>query len=165
MSNLERKVNAMIRLQLASDESEKEAALAELKQLSASTDTEPVMNDRDVLAEEMIHELLKKVGVHTANLGHKYLVYGIGEAIKNPNLTDSMTDAFYPKIAMQFRTSCTRAERAIRYCIEFAFAYCDMTVLYEIFGPTISVEKNKVTVTEFVARLANIVRIQMRKVA
>ena len=73
MSNLERKVNAMIRLQLAQDESEKEAALAELKKLSASADAEPVMNDRDVLAEEMIHDLLAKVGVHTANLGHKYL--------------------------------------------------------------------------------------------
>ena len=49
MSNLERKVNAMIRLQLASDESEKEAALAELKLLSTAADTEPV-KDRDVLA-------------------------------------------------------------------------------------------------------------------
>ena len=186
MSNLERKVNAMIRLQLAQDESEKEAALAELKQLNASTDTEPVMNDRDVLAEEMIHDLLAKVGVPTANLGHKYLVYGIAEAVKNPNLTDNMTYRFYPEIARRFdRTSArverairhgdefafrfdstsARAERAIRHSIELAFTYGDATELDEIFGATISAEKGKVVVGEFVSRLANIVRIQLRKVA
>lgn len=165
MSNLERKVNAMIRLQLASDESEKEAALAELKQLSTAADTELVKNDRDVLAEEMIHELLKKVGVPTANLGHKYLVYGIGEAVKNPDLTDNMTYGFYPKIAFRFDSASARAERAIRHSIELALTYGDATELDEIFGATIIAEKGKVVVGEFVSRLANIVRIQLRKVA
>lgn len=165
MSNLERKVNAMIRLQLAQDESEKEAALAELKQLSASTDTEPVMNDRDVLAEEIIHELLKKVGVPTANLGHKYLVYGIREVVKNPSLTDNMVFGFYPKIAQQFDSTASRVERAIRHGVELAFTYGDITVLDEIFGATISGQKGKVVVSEFVARLANIVRIRLRKKA
>lgn len=164
MSNLERKVNAMIRLQLASDESEKEAALAELKQLSTAADTESV-KDRDVLAEEMIHDLLAKVGVPTANLGHKYLVYGIAEAVKNPNLTDNMTYRFYPEIARRFDTTSARAERAIRHGVELSFLYGDATELDKIFGCTISAEKGKVVVTEFVARMANIVRIQMRKVA
>ena len=165
MSNLERKVNAMIRLQLAQDESEKEAALAELKQLSTAADTELVKNDRDVLAEEMIHDLLAKVGVPTANLGHKYLVYGIAEAVKNPNLTYNMTYRFYPEIARRFDTTSARAERAIRHGVELSFLYGDATELDKIFGCTISTEKGKVVVTEFVARLANIVRIQMRKVA
>lgn len=164
MSNLERKVNAMIRLQLAQDESEKEAALAELKKLSTAADEEPV-NDRDVLAEEMIHELLKKVGVPSANLGHKYLVYGIGEAVKNPDLTDNMTYGFYPKIAFRFDSTYARAERAIRHSIELAFTYGDATELDEIFGATIRAEKGKVVVGEFVSRLANIVRIQLRKAA
>lgn len=164
MSNLERKVNAMIRLQLAQDSSEKEAALAELKLLSTAADTEPV-KDRDVLAEEMIHELLKKVGVPTANLGHKYLVYGIGEAVKKPDLTDNMTYGFYPKIAFRFDSTSARVERAIRHGVELAFTYGDITVLDEIFGATISGQKGKVVVSEFVARLANIVRIQLRKAA
>lgn len=174
MSDLERKVNAMIRLQLAEDESEKEAALAELKQLSATGYPEEVNEDRDcsrredkrdVLAEEMIHELLKKAGCPAANLGHKYLVYGIREVVKNPSLTDNMVFGFYPKIAQQFDTTASRAERAIRHNIECAFLYGNFDDLEELFGNAINTEKGKVVVTEFVARLANIVRIRLRKTA
>lgn len=165
MSNLERKVNAMIRIQLASDESEKEAALAELKQLSTFDDAEPAKNYWDVLAEEMIHELLAKIGVPTANLGHKYLVYGICEVVKNPGLTDIMLCGFYPRVAMEFDTSPSRVERAIRNSIEISFTHGDFNALLELFGNSLTAEKGKVTVTEFVARLANIVRIQLRKTA
>lgn len=164
MSNLERKVNAMIRLQLAQDESEKEAALAELKQLSASNDTEPVI-DLDVRMEEIIHELLKKIGCPAANLGHKYLVYGIKEVVKNPDLTDNMISLFYPLIALQFDSTATRVDRSIRNSIETAFKYGDFNVLEELFGNSINEKKRKVTATEFVARMANVVRIQLRKTA
>jgi two-component system response regulator (stage 0 sporulation protein A) len=164
MSNLERKVNAMIRLQLAQDESEKEAALAELKRLSTSDDAELVI-DLDLRMEEIIHELLKKAGCPAANLGHKYLVYGIKEVVKDPGLIDRMVYGFYPKIAQHFDTTATRAERAVRHSIECAFMYGSIDEQKGIFGNSINPEKGKVVVSEFVARLANIVRIQLRKTA
>lgn len=149
--NIEEKLNAIIEYILAETEEEKEAAVAILQK--ADTTKRNVNN-----VEEQIANILLEIGVPEHIKGHRYSVYAIQLVADNPDIIDSVTGQLYPAVAEKFNTTGSRAERAIRHGIECAWDRCDLEEKEKYFGSTISAYRGKPTNSEFIARIANIVR-------
>ena len=75
------------------------------------------------------------------------------------------TFGLYPQIAAKFDTTVSRVERAIRHAIEVAWDRGDLDTLQRFFGNTVSNTKGKPTNSEFIARIANVVRQRMWEAA
>lgn len=149
--NIEEKLNAIIEYILAETEEEKEAAVAILRKADT---TKRNVNS----VEEQIANILLEIGVPEHIKGHRYSVYAIQLVVDNPDIIDSVTGKLYPAVAEKFNTTGSRAERAIRHGIECAWDRCDLGEKEKYFGSTISAYRGKPTNSEFIARIANIVR-------
>lgn len=149
--NIEEKVNAIINYILADTEQEKESIISVLRKSDAA-------NTGIKSVEKEIATILCEIGLPENIKGHRYSVYAIKVAVKNPDIIDAITKELYPTVAEKFNTTASRAERAIRHAIECAWDRCDFEVVEKYFGSTISKYKGKPTNSEFIARIANIVR-------
>ncbi len=109
--------------------------------------------------EVRVSEVLKELGMPRNILGFRYARTAIILAYKNPNIVDSITRELYPQVAKLHDTTPLRAERAIRHAIEAMWSRCDTDVLYEYFGNTTSSSKGKATNSEFIAMLADYLRL------
>ena len=146
MSELEKKVNALIALCTANDEVEKSSIIDQLKGLASSA------------KKISVADVLLEIGVPDAISGHRYVKYAIELATANPEIVHFMTKGLYPEVAKRFGTTPSRAERAIRHAIESAWDRGDLDVLERYFGNTVSISKGKPTNSEFIARIANYLR-------
>jgi len=110
-----------------------------------------------------ITQHLKKLGVPASVLGYGYLKHGIYYALNDTTLMHSVTTRLYPMIAKDYDTTPQRVERAIRHAIELSFngAYFDgdrAKIVDEYFGNTISAKRGKTTNSEFIASVAEKIR-------
>ncbi len=151
MTVLEMKVEALMK---CVDQDAFEKAMAEIG--AAHFGTTKV--DKDRLLRHEIHEMMLQIGIPANLVGHPQMAYGVELAVKNPNIINAMTKEFYPAVAEQFNTTPARTERAFRHAIEVAWTRCDYDVLNYYFGNSISANRSKPTNSEFVARIANIIR-------
>lgn len=119
----------------------------------------------DTDLELMITEILHQIGVPAHIKGYHYLRDGIILSIKNPEMISSITKQLYPTVAKDFRTTPSRVERAIRHAIEVAWDRGDVDVLNSYFGYTINIGRGKPTNSEFVAMIADKLRLQMKATA
>ncbi len=103
--------------------------------------------------------LLHKVGVPAHIMGYKYLRDAIILAVKDLNIIEHVTKELYPTIARNYQTTSSRVERAIRHAIEVAWDRENFQVISDIFGYTVSKESKKATNSEFIALLADKIRI------
>ena len=115
--------------------------------------------------EYLIRELLLELGAPDHLVGHPYVVQAILLVVQDRTYIDSITFGLYPQLAARFDTTASRVERAIRHLVEVTWSRGDMDVLVRYFGNTVSPEKGKPTNGEFVARLANIVKLRMKEAA
>lgn len=113
--------------------------------------------ERDVT--EMIHE----IGVPAHIKGYQYLREAIMMSIEDVEMLGSITKILYPTIAKKFQTTPSRVERAIRHAIEVAWSRGKMETLDNLFGYTINTGKGKPTNSEFIALIADKMRLQYRK--
>ncbi len=74
----------------------------------------------------------------------------------------SITKILYPTIAKKYRTTASRVERAIRHAIEVAWNRGRMETLDDMFGYTINTGKGKPTNSEFIALIADKIRLKYR---
>lgn len=162
MSELEKKVNVIARMLLAQNAVDAENARSKLVTLmeSAKTATQCEMD-----AEDHVREVLLDIGVPDNLIGHGYLVDGIMMAIEDPTLLNKITSSLYPAIAQNNDTTASRVERAIRHAVEVAFDRTDMDALAKYFGNTISLNRGKPVNSEFLARIANVVKMRMKHAA
>lgn len=151
MSNMEKKLDAVVRCLTAGNEEERARARDALRSLSKES-----QQPRD--REGEICRLLLELGVPDHIKGHRYLVEAIRLAVAEPEILDAVTKELYPRTAGAFHSTAPRAERAIRHAIETAWLRGDMDVMARYFGNTVDVSRGKPTNSEFIARLANMVR-------
>ena len=78
-------------------------------------------------------------------------------------MISSITKVLYPTIAKQFQTTPSRVERAIRHAIEVAWSRGRMETLDTLFGYTINTGKGKPTNSEFIALIADKIRLKYRE--
>lgn len=156
--NIEQKVNAIMRYIVAESQEEKEKVTAEIKAM-----IEPVAKENKISnIEDVISEILVEIGMPSHILGYRYSVYAIKIAVETPDIIDAITDKLYPGVAEHYGVTAIRVERSIRRGIECAWDRCDLDVIEKYFGNTISINKGKPTNSEFIARIADIVRRRIR---
>lgn len=119
--------------------------------------TEPVKDlEKDVT--DMIHE----IGVPAHIKGYQYLREAIMMSVDDMEMLNSITKILYPTIAKKFQTTPSRVERAIRHAIEVAWSRGKMETLDGLFGYTINTGKGKPTNSEFIALIADKIRLSYR---
>lgn len=112
--------------------------------------------------EKEITRQIRAIGVPAHLRGYHYLRCAIQFSVeaKKPS-TIAVTKDIYPYIAKQFNTRPALVERSIRNAIEVAWTRGNTKVLHQFFGYTIDDFKGKPTNAEFIAMIADRVRIQM----
>lgn len=120
--------------------------------LSAELDKHTV----DAAITKVIHE----IGVPAHIKGYHYLREAIGIVYQDVEILGSITKVLYPRIADRYRTTPSRVERAIRHSIEVAWGRGNMDAIRSVFGYTVSASKTKPTNSEFIAMIADKLRIE-----
>ncbi len=121
--------------------------------------TEEVHHDLEQDVTNMIHE----IGVPAHIKGYQYLREAIMMSVEDPAMISSITKILYPTIGKRFQTTPSRVERAIRHAIEVAWSRGRMETLDSLFGYTIDTGKGKPTNSEFIALIADKIRLSYRK--
>ena len=120
--------------------------------------TKSVEDNIEALVTNVIHEL----GVPAHIKGYQYLREAIIMVIDNIDIINQITKQLYPDIAKRFKTTPSRVERAIRHAIEVAWARGEQQTVESIFGYTISASKGKPTNSEFIAMIADKLRLELK---
>ena len=121
-----------------------------------SKQSEPVKKDLEILVTEFIHE----VGVPAHIKGYQYLRDAIMMTVNDPEMLGAITKILYPEIAKKHKTTSSRVERAIRHAIVVAWSRGKLETIEEMFGYTINTGKGKPTNSEFIALIADKIRLQ-----
>ncbi|WP_406676318.1 sporulation transcription factor Spo0A [Moorella sp. ACPs] len=109
----------------------------------------------DVEVTKIIHQM----GVPAHIKGYQYLREAILMVIDDVSLLGAVTKELYPLVARKFMTTPSRVERAIRHAIELAWDRGNVEMMNKFFGYTINVERGKPTNSEFIAMIADKLRI------
>lgn len=115
--------------------------------------------DIELIVTDVIHQ----IGVPAHIKGYHYLREAIILSIEDAEMINSVTKLLYPTIAKKFKTTSSRVERAIRHGIEVAWDRGDVDTLNAYFGFTIHNSRGKPTNSEFIAMIADRLKLQMRK--
>lgn len=116
--------------------------------------------DIEVIVTRMIHE----IGVPAHIKGYQYLRDSIIISIQDMDILNSITKQLYPTIAQLHNTTSSRVERAIRHAIEVAWNRGKMDTIDELFGYTINAGKGKPTNSEFIALIADKIRLEHKNI-
>lgn len=112
--------------------------------------------------EVKVTEILHEIGVPAHIKGYNYLRDSIIMSIENPDIINAVTKQLYPGVAKKYETTSSRVERAIRHAIEVAWDRGDVDVLNSYFGYTIHNDRGKPTNSEFIAMIADKLRLQIK---
>ncbi|HHX86658.1 MAG TPA: sporulation transcription factor Spo0A [Firmicutes bacterium] len=114
---------------------------------------------RKVPLEEEVTGMLHQIGITAYIKGYLYLRKAIMMVVEDVDLLGSITKILYPAIAEHFDTTPSRVERAIRHAIEVAWSRNNIEIIKKFFGYTIKTDKGKPTNSEFIAMLADRLRL------
>lgn len=112
--------------------------------------------------EALVTNVIHEVGVPAHIKGYQYLREAIMMVVNDIDVINQITKSLYPKIAYKFNTTPSRVERAIRHAIEVAWGRGDQKTVENIFGYTISAAKGKPTNSEFIAMIADKLRLELK---
>lgn len=112
--------------------------------------------------EKDVTEMIHEIGVPAHIKGYQYLREAIMMSVKDNEMLNSITKVLYPSIAKRYQTTPSRVERAIRHAIEVAWSRGKMETLDALFGYTINTGKGKPTNSEFIALIADKIRLQYK---
>lgn len=112
--------------------------------------------------ETNITNMMHDIGVPAHIKGYLYLREAITMVYHDIELLGSITKILYPDIAKKFNTTASRVERAIRHAIEVAWNRGNIDSITDLFGYTVNVSKAKPTNSEFIAMVADKLRLKYR---
>ena len=112
--------------------------------------------------EARITNIIHEIGVPAHIKGYIYLREAIAMIIEDMELLGAVTKELYPSIASKFNTTPSRVERAIRHAIEVAWTRGKVDTIDKIFGYTVNTNKGKPTNSEFIAMVADKLRLEMQ---
>jgi two-component system response regulator (stage 0 sporulation protein A) len=124
---------------------------------SQSVSTFNSSQDVEIIVTKIFHQ----IGVPAHIKGYHYLREAIMLAIKDIDIINSVTKQLYPSVAKKYETTSSRVERAIRHAIEVAWDRGDVDILNSYFGYTIHNSRGKPTNSEFIAMIADKLRLQL----
>lgn len=112
--------------------------------------------------EAQVTKIIHQIGVPAHIKGYQFLRTAILMTIKDSEIINSVTKVLYPSVAKKYSTTTSRVERAIRHAIEVAWDRGDVDVLNSYFGYTIQNNRGKPTNSEFIAMIADNLRLKYR---
>lgn len=112
--------------------------------------------------ETDVTNIIHEVGVPAHIKGYQYLRDAIIMSVNDMEMLNSITKILYPTIAKRHQTTPSRVERAIRHAIEVAWSRGKMDTIDELFGYTVSNGKGKPTNSEFIALIADKIRLEYK---
>ena len=120
----------------------------------------PAFLTRDL--EKDVTDMIHEIGVPAHIKGYQYLREAIMMSVEDVEMLGSITKVLYPTIAKKYQTTPSRVERAIRHAIEVAWSRGKMDTIDELFGYTIHNGKGKPTNSEFIALIADKIRLEYK---
>ena len=118
-------------------------------------------NNLQISITKILHEL----GIPSHIKGYQYIREAIGIIYEHPETIGGITKELYPELENKFNTTVSRVERAIRHAIEVSWNRGNWTLMEEIFGHSVDIDKAKPTNSEFVVTIADKLRLEFHKLA
>ena len=112
--------------------------------------------------EALVTNVIHEIGVPAHIKGYQYLREAIMMVVSDIDIINQITKQLYPEIAHKYHTTPSRVERAIRHAIEVAWGRGEQGVVESIFGYTVSASKGKPTNSEFIAMIADKLRLELK---
>ena len=112
--------------------------------------------------ETHVTNIIHEIGIPAHIKGYHYLRDAIIMAIEDMDVLNAITKILYPTVAKKHQTTSSRVERAIRHAIEVAWSRGKLDTLEALFGYTVSTGKGKPTNSEFIALIADKIRLEQK---
>lgn len=112
--------------------------------------------------EAQVTNIIHDVGVPAHIKGYQYLREAIIMVVNDIDVINQITKSLYPQIASKYSTTASRVERAIRHAIEVAWSRAQNEAVEGIFGYTVSASRGKPTNSEFIAMIADKLRLELK---
>ncbi len=112
--------------------------------------------------EAQVTKIIHQIGVPAHIKGYQYLRTAILLTVNDSDIINSVTKVLYPSVAKKYSTTTSRVERAIRHAIEVAWDRGDVDTLNSYFGYTIQNNRGKPTNSEFIAMIADNLRLKYK---
>ena len=125
----------------------------------------PARQDPGSLPEDIetqVTRIIHQIGVPAHIKGYQYLRSAILMTVRDSDVINSVTKVLYPSVAKKYQTTTSRVERAIRHAIEVAWDRGDVETLNSYFGYTIQNSRGKPTNSEFIAMIADNLRLKYK---
>ena len=123
-----------------------------------SKQSEKYDSDLEMEITNIIHE----IGVPAHIKGYQYIRSAITMVVDDIDLLSAVTKELYPEIAKKYNTTPSRVERAIRHAIEVAWNRGKIDTIDKLFGYTVHTDKGKPTNSEFIAIIADKLRLERK---
>ncbi len=146
-SNLLEYVNSMLK-------SRSEKGVSDMQEKKSDDSTPDI--------EAQVTRIIHQIGVPAHIKGYQYLRTAILLTVKDSDIINSVTKVLYPSVAKKYSTTTSRVERAIRHAIEVAWDRGDVDTLNSYFGYTIQNNRGKPTNSEFIAMIADNLRLKYK---
>lgn len=135
-----------------------------LERMRAAAGAEAVEEENEVHAlERQVTAVIHEVGVPAHIKGYQYVREAIVIAVQDMDVINAVTKVLYPEVARRYNTTPSRVERAVRHAIEVAWDRGDLETLQRYFGYTVSNTKGKPTNSEFIAMIADKIRLEGKR--
>ena len=112
--------------------------------------------------ETRVTDMIHEIGIPAHIKGYHYLIDAIMMAVEDMDVLNAITKVLYPTVAKMHQTTASRVERAIRHAIEVAWSRGKLDTLDHLFGYTVSNGKGKPTNSEFIALIADTIRLETK---
>ncbi len=109
-----------------------------------------------------VTSMMHQIGIPAHVKGYQYIRDAILMVVEDVSLLGAVTKELYPAIAKKYDTAPSRVERGIRHAIELAWERGHTETLKRIFGYSMNIERQKPTNSEFVALLADKLRVMSK---
>ncbi len=130
------------------------------KRILQIVNSEPEKEIKSNKVEIEISKLLHSLGIPSHIKGYQYIRESVYMMYENPDMIGGITKSIYPEIAIRFDTTASRVERAIRHAIEVSWSRGDYDLMEELFGHSVDYDRSKPTNSEFIATLADNLRLK-----
>jgi two-component system response regulator (stage 0 sporulation protein A) len=131
-------------------------------QPAPSSATKVYMPQRTRSLDNDVTTIIHEIGIPAHIKGYRYLREAIMMVVNRVDLLGCVTKELYPSIALNHATTPSRVERAIRHAIEVAWSRGNMDVINGLFGHTVNRERGKPTNSEFIAMVADKLRMETK---
>jgi len=121
-----------------------------------------IANMNEVDLERYVTKIMLDMGIPAHLKGYHYLREAIILSGRDMEAVSSVTKLLYPTVAKRFKTTDQKVERAIRNAIEVSWTRGNIDTFEELFGYSVGTGKGRPTNSEYIARIADKVRLDVR---